>query len=43
MWGELETFHLQEWIHASNAELPAARTLVDSGDGNHVNSVYEYV
>lgn len=43
MWEELKAFRLREWAHASGAEPRPAITLVDSGDGNHVDSVYEHV
>lgn len=43
VWDELEAFRLREWTHASGAKLRPAITLVDSGDGNHVDSVYDYV
>jgi terminase, large subunit len=43
VWEELDAFLLKEWPHECGLILKPAITLIDSGDGGNVDSVYDFV
>jgi phage terminase large subunit GpA-like protein len=43
VWRELDEFLIQPYQHESGAQLLPSITLIDSGDGGHADSVYDYV
>jgi terminase, large subunit len=43
VWSQLDAFLLKDWPHECGMLLRPAITLIDSGDGGNVDSVYDFV